>query len=81
MRIISLFLLSTLIATPALARKHESKDSKKDPNEVICRTSNETGSRLAKKRVCMTRSEWKQYREDLRHTVQRVQDFKPAQGS
>jgi hypothetical protein len=44
-----------------------------DPRQVICRVSGETGSRLERTRVCMTRAEWDQRRRDTRAGVDRAQ--------
>jgi hypothetical protein len=44
-----------------------------DPQQVICRVSGETGSRLERTRVCMTRAEWDQRRRDTRSGVDRAQ--------
>jgi predicted secreted protein len=38
----------------------QAQDRKKNPeNERVCKISEETGSRLIKHKVCMTRKEWK----------------------
>ena len=29
-----------------------------DPNKIICRDIGQTGSRLARNRICMTRAQW-----------------------
>jgi hypothetical protein len=46
---------------------------KRDPNEVVCEKQEVLGSRLAVKRVCMTRSEWAERRRDDRALIQRSQ--------
>lgn len=68
-------LLFTSMASPVLAEKSE-KDAQTDQNKVICRYSAEIGTRLAKKKTCLTRSEWAQYEREMRTAVQRVQDLK-----
>jgi hypothetical protein len=45
----------------------------RDPNRMICETSLETGSRLAKKRVCLTAAEWQERRDQDRLLVDRAQ--------
>ncbi|MFO1239227.1 MAG: hypothetical protein U1E64_02640 [Sphingomonadaceae bacterium] len=45
----------------------------RDPNRMICETSLETGSRLAKKRVCMTAAEWDERRHEDSQLVNRAQ--------
>ena len=44
-----------------------------DPNQTICRAILETGSRLARGRVCMTRAQWEQYRRETQAEVERAQ--------
>lgn len=79
MRII-LFVALAVTATAAIASEPKDAKAKNDPNQVICRTNDVTGSRLQKERTCLTRQQWDQQREELKRTVQRVQDFKPQNG-
>jgi hypothetical protein len=44
-----------------------------DPNETICRRYRESGSRIAIRRVCMTREEWTAFNRELRQNVDRAQ--------
>lgn len=44
-----------------------------DPNEVICEKQEVIGSRLATKRVCMTRSQWADQKGQDRQEIDRVQ--------
>ena len=44
-----------------------------DPNEVVCERHEETGSRLASKRICMTRAQWADLRSQDRQETERVQ--------
>lgn len=43
------------------------------PNDMICRVTGETGSRLQRSRVCKTRAEWDQLRREQRNTLDRAQ--------
>ncbi len=45
----------------------------KDPNKVICEREEETGSRLAARRVCLTREQWEMRRRDHRNELERAQ--------
>lgn len=81
------FAAAVLAATPGLAQAPAqapaapaqsvpAANSVGDPNEVICERQEVIGSRLGKKKVCMTRSQWAdrklQDRQDLEKTqVQR----------
>lgn len=44
-----------------------------DPNEVICERQEEIGSRLASKRICMTRSQWADQKNQDRQQLEKVQ--------
>jgi hypothetical protein len=44
-----------------------------DRNELVCEKLEIIGSRLQKKRVCMTRSQWADQRSQDRQEIQRVQ--------
>lgn len=43
------------------------------PNERVCRTITDTGSRLNRSRVCRTRAQWEQQRREMRQDVERSQ--------
>lgn len=46
-------------SVPALAAAPASSDSKaKDPKRKVCKSIEETGSRLSSKRICMTAEQW-----------------------
>ena len=51
---------------------------KSNANKVICRTIQESGSRLNKTRACHTQAEWAELRRQTRENVQRIQDARPA---
>ena len=44
-----------------------------NPAEIVCEKVEEIGSRLASKRICLSRAEWAQRRKDDRDTVERAQ--------
>lgn len=60
------------VATPA-AKNDKGKHH--DPNEVVCRTQDVLGSRLKRRRVCMTRSEWTEQQRIDRSLVERSQSM------
>jgi hypothetical protein len=80
MRIIDLACVASLLVTPlaAAAQTHpvpvaaEGKVSK-DPNRVICRTMDTTGSRLGKKKECHTAAEWTDIQAVLRRDLDKFQ--------
>lgn len=45
----------------------------KDPNKMICEREEETGSRLAARKVCLTREQWEMRRRDHRNELERAQ--------
>lgn len=72
----TLWALSVLIlAAPAVAQTTpaQEKPKKGDPNEVICERQQELGSRLATRKVCMTRAQWEEQRRSDRDLVTRSQ--------
>ena len=75
-------LSALLAATAAVAQApgDAANGKKTDPNEVICRTQNSTGSRLDRVRVCKTRAEWAQVRQEQRTTMDRVQNVGGTSG-
>lgn len=79
---VSVFALAVGASAPALAQSHEmpatpaaSTDKAQTDylNERICRTEEVTGSRLAKKKVCKTRSQWADQQLQDRQEIERVQ--------
>lgn len=51
-----------------------------DPNKIICEKQEVTGSRLAKRRVCMTQAQWADRKLQDRQEVERVQVQRGAIG-
>jgi hypothetical protein len=66
-------LLGGAAAVPASAEQKRSSGKTQDPNEMLCETQKEIGSRLAKKRVCMTRAQWAERRREDRDVIQKSQ--------
>jgi predicted secreted protein len=60
-------------AAPVLADPGRSGKAAKDPNQVICEKQEVLGSRLAVRRVCMTRSQWAEQRRTDSDLVQKSQ--------
>jgi hypothetical protein len=79
-------LLGAALAIPAAAGAAESSTTaskgKKalDPNEVVCRKQEVLGSRLKSVRVCRTRAEWADARNETRGEIERVQVQRGAIG-
>ena len=47
-----------------------------DPNQIVCVIERAPGSPLTRNRVCRTRAEWTEYRQQTRQVVERVQFLK-----
>lgn len=60
-------------AVPALAETKDASAKAKDPNQVVCEKIEVLGSRVATKKVCMTRSEWAEKKRLERMELDRAQ--------
>jgi hypothetical protein len=60
-----------LIAAAPAADPHHSRP--KNPNDLICKDTPMSGSRLDAKTVCMTRLQWEERRRDARETIEKAQ--------
>jgi invasion protein IalB len=61
----------TLAQTPTQSSAAVQKPN--DPNEVVCRKEESTGSRIGAKRVCMTRMQWADRQLQDRLELERTQ--------
>ena len=74
-------LVAAAIAVPVAAQQGTGADKKaRDPNEMFCEKSPVIGSRLATKKVCMTRAEWADRRLQDRQDVERAQTMRGTKG-
>lgn len=75
------FVLTPLTAAPTSAQVQQQQQQNvknaRDPNEVVCEKQEEIGSRIATKRVCMTRSQWAEQRRLDRQDVEKAQIDRP----
>lgn len=63
-----------LSAMPAWAGDNDTtKKVAKDPNEVVCEKQEVLGSRVATKKVCMTRAEWAERKRLERIEIDKAQ--------
>jgi len=79
--------LLTGIAVPAVAQspaaQTETKTTAKaaeNSDEIVCQKQEETGSRLAKKKICMTRAEWADRQLQDRQELERAQTRRGMKG-
>jgi hypothetical protein len=66
---------AVLLATAGVAQTGQDRrsDGGLDPDDQICRSIKDTGTRLGRTRVCMSRAEWAQQRRDTKQNVERTQ--------
>ena len=82
----SLFLLAaagavsgpTIAQTTQVPANQQSKNTV-DPNEMICEKQEILGSRLGKKKVCMTRAQWAELKRQDRQDIEKVQTSRGMQ--
>lgn len=71
-RLLALSLAATVpMAAPAAAPTQPK--TAYDPNERVCESIPELGSRLAKRRVCATRAEWEERKRQDRQAIEQIQ--------
>ena len=73
------------LAAPALAADPAAPLAKLaaktlNPNEIVCEYLEELGTRLSGHKVCATRAEWAQRRQDERMGIERGQLLQMGQG-
>jgi hypothetical protein len=71
-RLAMLAIALTVPAAPSVAQAPPSSPTA-DPNEKICESLSMIGSRLSKKRVCATRAEWADRRQQDRRDGEAIQ--------
>jgi hypothetical protein len=68
-----------MLAGTAAASESTSKSTPKgDPDKVVCRVSQDTGSRLGKIRVCKTNAQWAEMRRQTQETIDHIQNNRAA---
>lgn len=77
-------LIGIAVAFPAAAQDTSASSKKRkarDPNEQVCKNEEVLGSRLAVRRVCMSRSEWAQRQLEDRQRTEQTQLQRHAIGN
>ena len=74
--------LVSAVAVAATAQETAAPATEKEvaQNKMVCRTIQEIGSRLSRRRVCRTKLEWDELDVITRQTVERVQYNKQTAG-
>ena len=79
MKMLLLAVVTVLAGTAAFSQTQGSAaKSGFDPNEVVCRSFQESGSRLKSSRVCMTRGQWADWRREQRTNTETSQQRRVA---
>jgi hypothetical protein len=65
--------LAQALADPPASKAREAEG---DPDQLVCRTEPQPGSRM-RRRICLTRSEWKELKALSRAAADDMQRFKP----
>lgn len=77
MRHVSQFAAALIVAASALSAPLYAQAATgaqaRDPNEKVCETVSQVGSRLSQKKVCATRAEWAVIRKDQKDTLEQMQ--------
>jgi hypothetical protein len=68
-----MFVLVVVLALAATAPAENVSAPAADPNEKICENMAQIGSRLAMRRVCATRAEWVDRRQQDRKDAEAIQ--------
>jgi invasion protein IalB len=68
-----LFAASPVLAQTQASNQPTAASKEKDPNRVICQRIEETGSRIAAKKVCMTAQQWEEKRRSDREYLEDAQ--------
>lgn len=69
-------ILAALAASAALAEPPivvSGPSVRYDPNEIVCRSEAESGSRLRTQRICATRADWAEHKRVQRQLVEHAQ--------
>lgn len=66
------------LAGPALAEDSAVKSGSKSSRKQRCVTAPEIGTRLAKKRICMTEAEWRDMQQRTNTDMSQIQGQKPT---
>jgi hypothetical protein len=80
--VLSALLVSSAAAiaqTPQEAPATTKLGPNQDPNQIVCQTQTEIGSRLNRRRVCRTRAEWAEHQRMYRQNIERAQQQSQTQ--
>ena len=77
MRQVSQFAAALIVAVSAFSAPATVQEAvgaqARDPNEKVCETVSQVGSRLSKKKICATRAEWAEMKRQDREVIDQAQ--------
>ena len=76
--LIALVAGAAALADPPAAGDPALKARKDDPNRMICRTMEGSGSRLERQRACHTAAEWAELRRQTQANIDHIQTNRPG---
>jgi invasion protein IalB len=68
-------------AAPAQSAAPAASTDKNDPNRIICERQEEIGTRLGGKKVCKTKAQWDEERQQERDALDKFQRQNTSTGS
>ena len=72
--LVSVAMIASLtLSSAALAGEEGKTKPARDPDRMICKAEQQTGSRLLKKKTCMTATQWKEQQRLSRMEIDRNQ--------
>ncbi len=74
-------LCAAALASPVAAESEASSERSKSDKKMRCESSADLGSRLSRKRVCMTEAEWREMRARTRTDLEKFLAQKPLDGN
>lgn len=73
-------LIALLLTSSAAFAAPKPEPAGRKGSEIVCRVNAETGSRLSRERVCLTRDQWSEQKRLQRQTVEKGQSMRPLNG-
>lgn len=80
LKLVPLILIAAAFPAIAQVPAPQPQAAKKDPlDKIVCRTEEGLGSRLNRKKVCLSLREWKDQADEARNSTERMQQMNAEQ--
>ena len=79
-RLILLSVIVSMLTTASSSPAQVNGKNRSKADELVCQKIEQTGSRLAVKRVCMTRSQWSERKLQDRQAIEKMQTLQSVKG-